>query len=169
FTPGSQEIDKFSRAMDMVLADRAQDAGLETSHVIARGENQMAAKHGITKMGKGVVDKFRAAAHNTALMSAMGHPGLERLVAREAEEKRKRRARLKELTAQRMNLGSRATLRSSGAESGLSACSPSFTATTELPNVYAALGRSVPPSRAASTATGGGAAGGGAGGSPRMM
>jgi hypothetical protein len=42
-----------------------------------------------------VVEKFHAARHNTAIMSAMGHPGLEKLVAKEEEDKRKRKARLK--------------------------------------------------------------------------
>ncbi len=49
----------------------------------------------LMQVGQGVVDKFNAARHNTAIKSAMGHPGLEKLVAREEEEKRRRKARLK--------------------------------------------------------------------------
>ncbi|EFJ45217.1 hypothetical protein VOLCADRAFT_94386 [Volvox carteri f. nagariensis] len=94
------EVDKFSRAMDKVMAERAltvEAPGEENAagHIIARRETQMASKHGIAKVGKGVVEKFHAARHNTAIMSAMGHPGLEKLVAKEEEEKRKRRARIK--------------------------------------------------------------------------
>lgn len=49
----------------------------------------------LVQVGQGVVDKFNAARHNTAIKSAMGHPGLNKLVAREEEEKRRRKARLK--------------------------------------------------------------------------
>ncbi|PNH06810.1 hypothetical protein TSOC_006795 [Tetrabaena socialis] len=84
-----------------VMADRATEgpAGQEnaSTHVIARGEGGVASKHGISKVGRGVVDKFNAARHNTAIMSALGHPGLAQLVAREEDERKRRRARMRGL------------------------------------------------------------------------
>ncbi|KAG2433946.1 hypothetical protein HYH02_012491 [Chlamydomonas schloesseri] len=110
----------------------------------------MMSKHGISKVGQGVVDKFNAARHNTAIKSAMGHPGLEKLVAREEEEKRRRKARLKELKQQQFASvnGRQGALK--GASSASLAHAGSGGVDGEMPNVYAALGQPVPASRAQS-------------------
>eukprot|EP00198_Chlamydomonas_reinhardtii_P011168 XP_001700505.1 predicted protein [Chlamydomonas reinhardtii] len=115
----------------------------------------MMSKHGISKVGQGVVDKFNAARHNTAIKSAMGHPGLNKLVAREEEEKRRRKARLKELKQQQFasingRQGALKGIRAGEVTGGPLAHAASGGVEGELPNVYAALGQPVPASRAQS-------------------
>ncbi|PNW87642.1 hypothetical protein CHLRE_02g142066v5 [Chlamydomonas reinhardtii] len=151
-----KQEDKFAKAMDKVLAERSgAQAEVAPNHIIARGENQMMSKHGISKVGQGVVDKFNAARHNTAIKSAMGHPGLNKLVAREEEEKRRRKARLKELKQQQFasingRQGALKGIRAGEVTGGPLAHAASGGVEGELPNVYAALGQPVPASRAQS-------------------